>query len=69
MKRVALRLPAAIAAFAFINAAEITPLQAKPPAIYDEQAYAARDIAAAVKTASVAHKLVHLIFGANWCPD
>jgi thioredoxin len=37
--------------------------------IYDEQADARRDIAAAISRASSTGRNVVLIFGANWCPD
>jgi protein disulfide-isomerase len=37
--------------------------------IYDEQADAHRDIAAAISQASKTGSNIVLIFGANWCPD
>ncbi len=45
--------------------------QTKPPApkIYNPDADAKQEIAAAVKKAAAAKKRVLLVFGANWCPD
>jgi len=37
--------------------------------IYNEQADARRDVAAAISAAGSSKKNVVLIFGANWCPD
>jgi thioredoxin 1 len=37
--------------------------------IYDENADARGDVAAAIARAEVIHKNVVLVFGANWCPD
>ncbi|TAM81142.1 MAG: thioredoxin family protein [Acidobacteria bacterium] len=37
--------------------------------IYNEQADARRDVAAAIAQASKTGRNVVLIFGANWCPD
>lgn len=42
---------------------------AESQTIFDEQANAPRDIAAAVAKASRTGRNVVLIFGANWCPD
>jgi len=42
---------------------------AAPVGIYDEQADAAADVAAALETANAQGKLVLVVFGANWCPD
>ena len=46
-----------------------TFLTAGPVGIYDEQADAAADIAAALDRANSQGKLVLVVFGANWCPD
>ena len=42
---------------------------AGPVGIYDEQADASADLAAALDSANRQGKLVLVVFGANWCPD
>lgn len=42
---------------------------ATPVPVYDELADANRDVRAALVQAAREHKLVLLVFGANWCPD
>ena len=39
------------------------------PVMYDELADAHRDLAAALETAKAEHKMVLVVYGANWCQD
>jgi len=52
-----------------IAAASITTFANAAPWPYDEQADAAGDVQHAISAAQSDHKLVLLVFGANWCPD
>ncbi len=50
-----------------LSIAALAPAASHP--IYNENANAAKQVAAAMKAASTSGKNVVLIFGANWCPD
>lgn len=62
-----IRAVAALAACGLMMAAAMAKSASQP--LYDEQADARRDIAAAIARASKTARNVVLIFGANWCPD
>ncbi len=61
-------LKSGLAALAFSTLAGAFA-QAAPVGVYNEQADAAADIAAALEAAKAEGKLVLVVFGANWCPD
>ena len=54
---------------AFTAAANHSPVRAADRVIYPPVAQANADIAAAIKTASAAHKRIILDFGGDWCGD
>ena len=57
------------AALLFATMALSGPTGAVPVAIYNENADVTRDLEIAGERARDEHKLVLVVFGANWCPD